>query len=462
MRGEIKGGASYFDGVKMSFAHIRMLLLCAVCYMFDQMDTNIFAYAAPVLRENWGVTLGQIAQVNSYNYLGMFIGAVSGGWIADRFGRKAAVILSITVFSVGSLAGGISTNFPFLAFTRFISGIGLISMVVVTMTYITEMSPTAHRGKFISLILAISTIGTPVGAAIARWIIPMSTESWRIVFIFGGATVLLLPLCLAWFKESPRWLISKGRTAEAEKVVKILTGKEVDLSLESVEKPKKIGNIATLKVMFSREYLRRTIVLIFITISVTLGAHLLGGFYPTMLRENAGFELTIVLNIMAISWWGMPFGNLSAATVTDKGGRKIPLGVYQIINGLTFIVCGLWAIPAVIGIAQFLSRVFGGGAVSMLYTYQAESYPTHIRSNAVGLISGSCRILSAVSVFIVPPILAAYGWLGMHLINAAIIIIPSIILIIWGERTSGKSLEEINNAAATIPAQHADLSVKSN
>lgn len=437
-------GVSYFDGAKMSFTHLRMLFLCAVCYMFDQMDTNLFAYAAPVLRETWGVTVNQIARVNSYYYVGMFIGAVYGGWIADRFGRKAALIASIAVFSVGSLAGGLATAFPFLAFTRFISGIGLISMVVVSMTYITEMSPSAHRGKFISLILAISTIGSPVGAAIASWIIPMSDESWRIVFAFGGATIFLLPLCFAWFKESPRWLISKGRTAEAERVVKFITGQDVDLTSEVVEKPKKAGNIETVKVMFSKGYLRRTIVLIFITISVTLGAHLLGGFYPTMLRENAGFQLTIALNIMAISWWGMPVGNLSAATVTDKGGRKIPLAVYQILNGVAFIICGLWAIPAVIAVAQFLSRLFGGGAASMLYTYQAECYPTYIRSNAVGLISGFSRILVAVSVFIVPPILAVYGWLGMNLINAAIIIVPCIVLLIWGEKTGGKSLEELH------------------
>lgn len=442
-------GVNYFDGAKMSFAHLRMLFLCAVCYMFDQMDTNLFAYAAPVLRENWGVTVNQIAQVNSYYYVGMFIGAVYGGWIADRFGRKAALILSIAVFSAGSLAGGLATAFPFLAFTRFFTGIGLISMVVVSMTYITEMSPSAHRGKFISLILAISTIGSPVGAAIASWIIPMSKESWRVVFVFGGATILLLPLCFAWFRESPRWLISKGRNAEAEYIVKMLTGKEVDFSSEVIEKPKKAGNIATLKVMFSRGYLRRTIVLLFITVSVTLGAHLLGGFYPTMLRENAGFELSIALNIMAISWWGMPVGNLTAATVTDKGGRKIPLAVYQILNGVAYIVCGFWAIPMVITVAQFLSRLFGGGAASMLYTYQAECYPTHIRSNAVGMISGFSRILAALSVYIVPPVLAVHGWLGMNLINAAIIIVPSIVVLIWGEKTGGKSLEELHQTRKT-------------
>jgi putative MFS transporter len=435
---------SYFDDSKLTFTHLRMLLLCAFCYLFDQMDTNLFALAAPMLQETWGVTIEQIAQVNFYNYFGMFLGAVCGGWLADRLGRKPTLVLSIGLFSAGSLAGGLAMNFEFLAATRLFAGIGLISMVVVSMTYVTEMSPSKHRGKFISVILAISTLGNPIGSAIASQVIPLNEESWRIVFIIGGSVLFLLPVCLVWFKESPRWLISRGRNADAEVVVRYLTGRNVDLSrLSPIEQPK-MGNAETLKVMFSREYLKRTIVLICITFSVTLGAHLLGGFYPTMLRENAGFALTISLNIMAISWWGMPLGNFTAAFVTDRGGRKLPLGFFQIINGIAFIVCGLIVNPFVIGIAQLLSRVFGGGAASMLYTYQAECYPTRIRSNAVGLISGTSRIIAAGSVLVVPLMLTSFGWMGIHIINAGIIVIPALILLIWGENTGGRSLEELN------------------
>ncbi|MGB9858541.1 MAG: MFS transporter [Moorellaceae bacterium] len=443
--GGIQAGLGYFDGVKLSSLHKRIMLLVAVCYMFDQMDTNTFAYAAPVLRETWGVTMEQIAQVNSYYLWGMFMGAVFGGWLADKMGRKATLIFCVAVFSLASIGGGLATNFSFLAFTRFICGIGLIGMVVVATVFIAEMTPSDRRGQLVSLTVAFGTLGVPVGAALARWIVPLSAESWRYIFLLGGATVFLLPLCFAWFKESPRWLVSRGRLGEAEKVIKELTGQEVKWSLQAIETATRGSNLEALRVMFSRVYLRRTLVLFLITIGVVVGgAHLLAGFYPTILQEYAGFELTLVLSIMAISWWGIPFGHVSAALVSDRGGRKIPLAIYSIINGLAYIVCGFMALPVVVTAALFISRVFGGGSASMLYTYLAECYPTHVRSNAVGLLMGSSRVIAAVAVLIVPPVLRAYGWLGIHLLNAAIILIPAIIVLIWGERTSGRTLEELN------------------
>ena len=428
---------------------LRILFLCAFFYIFDQMDTNLFSYASPVLMTNWGVTVDDIAVANSVNFFGMFLGAVFGGWFADRVGRKKGIILSVTLFSIGSLAGGLAWNFPFLVFTRLIAGIGLISMVVVTMTYITEIAPSAHRGKVISLTMALGTLGVPVGSAIAAWIVPMSEESWRVIFIFGGLTILFLPLCFSWLKETPRWLFSKGRAEEARVIAEYLYDDDADrVSMISMAAPrqKTSSNRDTLKVMFSKDYLQSTIVVICITISVTLGVHLLTSFYTVVMQEYAGFELTVILTIMAVSWWGMPLGNLLAASFTDKGGRKIPLGVFQGINGLTYVVAGLFANPIVLGTTLFLSRLFGGGAVSILYTYQAENYPTRIRSTAVGLISGASRLLSSLGVYIVPPILAAGGWVGIHMFNAAIIIIPCIILFIWGKRTGGRSLEEINAA----------------
>lgn len=445
MSNYIQDGTNFFDGVKMSSSHKKMLWLCAVCYMFEQMDTSTFSYAGPILMKNWGISMTQLAQANFYNFIGMFIGAILGGWLADKIGRRMMLILSITVFSVASIACGLSMNFAFLCLTRLIVGIGLTAMVVVVMVYISEMTPSGNRGRFLSLTVALGTIGIPLGAAFARWVVPLTTESWRLIFIIGGATVLLLPLAFSWLKESPRWLMSKGRYAETEKVIKALTGREVHLDTVGLVTLKKSSSyFEAIKVMFSRAYLRRTIVLLFITNGIILGAYLLSGFYPAMLQDNAGFDLTLVLSIMAISWWGIPFGNASAAMVSDKGGRKIPLAVFSIINGLTYLVCGFIVIPGVIIAAVFISRVFGGGSASILYTYLAESYPTHVRSNINGLVMGSSRLVSALAVLAVPPILAAYGWVGIHIVNAAIIIIPSIIVLIWGERTSGKTLEELN------------------
>lgn len=440
-------GPTYFDGTKLSSSHKRMLWLAAICYMFDQMDTGTFAYAAPVLVKNWGLTMDQIAQVNSYGLVGMFLGATVGGWVSDKIGRKLTMILSIALFSLSSLANALATNFHILAITRFLTGMGVIAMVVVAMVFIAEIMPAHHRGRYQALTLACGTIGVPLGAMFARWVVPMHTESWRYIFFLGSASILLVPLCMIIFKESPRWLVSKGRIAEAEKIIYQITGNEVDLSAEAKRKRNKSTSIVALKLMFGKEYLKRTLILLIVTNGVVVGVNFLASLYPTILQEYAGFQLTLVLSIMAISWWGIPFGDLAASTVSDRGGRKIPLAVFAIINGLTFFASGFMPFPAVITAAIFISRIFGGGSASMLYAYLAESYPTYVRSKAVGLIMGQSRIVAAAVILIVPSILAAYGWIGVHVVNAAIILVTALIALLFGEKTSRKTLEEINQTA---------------
>jgi len=444
--GEAQVDSSYFDGIIIRSGHKKILWLCAVCYMFDQMDVSSFSYVAPVLIQNHGITMSQVAQVNSLNFIGMFLGAILGGWLSDKIGRKRALILSIAIFSLASLLNSISAHYYILALGRLFTGAGVIMMSVIAMVYLSEMMPSEHRGRYVSLTIACGTIGVPLGAAFARWVVPLSAESWRYVFLLGGASILFLPLCFSWFKESPRWLVSKGRNTEAEKVIKEITGQVVDFSLKVTEKTKKSSTLETVKVMFSKEYLKRTITLLLITNGIVVGVHFLSGFYPAMMQETAGFELTLILTIMTISWMGVPLGDLSASFVSDRGGRKIPLAVYAIISGVAYLLCGFYAIPVVIIGAMFAIRFFGGGSASMLYTYLAESYPTYVRNNAVGLLMGSSRIIAATAVLSVPWILENYGWLGVHLVNAAIIIIPAVVVLIFGEKTGKRTLEEINSS----------------
>lgn len=441
--------AQYFEGPRACFRMRRMLVLLAVCYMFEQMDVGTFAYVAPVLIEGWGISVSQVAQVNSLSFVGMFVGAIVGGWLGDKIGRKKTLIASVVIFSVGSIASGLAASFSFLILARFVVGVGVTAMVIVAMVFICEVAPSSGRGSYVSLTTALGVLGVPLGALFARWVIPMNPEGWRWVFVLGGGAITLVPLCFVWLVESPRWLVAKGRTAEANKILLELTGHSVASSEHRVVEEKSSIR-ETLRVMFCKEYSRRTVVLVFIMNGVIVGAYLLAGFYPTILQKYAGFELTLVLSIMAISWWGIPFGDLLASRVSDWRGRKVPLAVFTIINGVTYIVCGLWAIPMVIIAAVFLSRIFGGGSTSMVYTYVAESYPTRIRSNAVGMIMGLSRLVSAASVLVVPAVLAEHGWLGIHLLNAAVVTIPAVIVLVWGEKTSKRTLESLNRTDDAI------------
>ena len=436
-------GPSYFDGTKIGNTQKKFLWLAALVYFFDQMDNGTFSYAVPALIKNWGITTAQVAHVNSLNYFGMFLGAVFGGWLSDRIGRKKAMLTGILTFSLGSLGNAFATSFPVMAGARLVTGFGVVATVIVAMVYIAEMLPSENRGRYQSLTIACGTIGIPMCALFARWVVPMGPETWRYVFVLGSCGIFLALLGFFWFKESPRWLVSKGRIEEAENLVEEITGQKVDLRAVSIKEVKKVGNIEALRVMFSKEYIKRTLVLGTLGLGINLGIFFIGTFYTTMLTK-IGLPVATVLTIAAISDWGSPAGDLTSSFFVDKGGRKIPIVVFCVIAGALSIVCGMSTLPILVVITLTVHRIFRAGSLVMFWSYLAESFPTHIRSNASGFVFGSGRLAAALSQFALPVLWANYGWAGLNTINGLFFILPAILVLFLGEKTSKRTLEELN------------------
>lgn len=437
------GGPTYFDGVKIGISQKKFLWLIALAYIFDQVDNGTFSYAAPSLIKYLNFTKEQIASINSFNYFGMFLGAIFGGWLSDKIGRKKGLMTTVSIFSIASMTNGLGSTFPVIALARALTGFGVVATVVIAMVYIAEMMPSEQRGKYQALTIASGTIGVPIIGAFAAWFIPQAVDNWRIIFFIGGAGFFIPVVGYFWLKESPRWLVSKGRTAEAEMLVKEMTGREVDLSGEAHKNVKKSNNIEALRIMLSKGYIKRTLILVFLSLGITLGAFFLGGFYTTAMTQG-GMAMSAALTVMAIAAWGIPLGDFTSSFISDKGGRKIPIAIFCFVQGAAAILAGATFIPVIIAIALVIQRIFGAGSMTMLWTYLAESFPTHIRNNAVGITFGFARIMASLSQFALPGLYTAYGWFGLNTTNAAIIIIPAIIALIWGEKTSQKSLEELN------------------
>lgn len=444
MAGITQGGKSYFDGIKIGLSQKKFLWLAAIYYVFDQADQTTFSLAAPSLIKNWQLTTQQIGNINSLGFLGMFFGALFGGWLSDLIGRKKSIVTCISVFSLGSIFNGLANGYLMLLIARFLTGFGCVAMVVIAMVYIAEMLPSENRGKYQALTIACGTIGVPLLGLFAAWFIPQNpTFNWRVVFFIGGASIFLIPVGMSWFKESPRWLVSKGRIQEAEAVFEEITGQKIDLSNQVVQKAEKVSYIETIKILFGKAYIKRTVLIMILAFGVILSAALIGQFYTTMLTKT-GMAMATVLTIVSLANWGTPLGDFSASLVSDKGGRKIPICIFMIIAGCGVLLQGSSLTPWIIVIGMFIFRIFGGGAMSMLYTYLAENFPTHIRNNAVGMIFGTGRLLASVSQLYVAVMFAAYGWFGINVIDAMLFFIPAVLILLWGEKTSGKTLEELN------------------
>lgn len=436
----------YLDDAKMGKEHYKFLIILALAYAFDQMDLFTFSYVAPALTKYWDASMEWIGLVNSCTFVGMLFGCWFGGWLSDTFGRKKAFLFSVFFFSVFSILNGLAPNKELFLVFRTLTGFGILSMVVVAMVYITEILPAASRGKWQAIALATGLLSVPLIGQIANVIVPNNPNGWRHIFFIGGTGFIIFIMALLWLKESPRWLIHKGRLAEAEAVIqRFLPDEKVDISNEAsvggIEK-EEAGTIEALKVIFSSKYAQKTTVLIIMVCLITVGYFMFFGWMPTLLNKY-GFSLDEALWMSALVSFGSPIGNYIAAFFTDKGGRQVPIVIYSVLVGVLTIVFGIIKVPMLIVGIGFLVRVLMDGVFVIMWSYLAESYPTYIRNSGTGFIYSLGRLLTAVAMVVVPIVYQGFGYTTLFTVIGVMFLIVAVTTGIWGEKTAGLSLDEI-------------------
>ena len=196
--------------------------------------------------------------------MGQLIGAIAGGWLAERFGRRPVIVASILWFGLFSIACAFAWNYQSLLILRTFKGLGLGAEVPVAATYISELAKARGRGRFVLLFEMVFPVGILMAALLGRWIVP--NLGWQYMFYVGGLPALLALFMMRQLPESPRWLASRGRMQDAaitlseiESAVERATGKLLPPH-QSLKAPawKKGADWSDL---FKGIYLKRTLVL---------------------------------------------------------------------------------------------------------------------------------------------------------------------------------------------------------
>lgn len=445
-------GATYFDCMtKFGKTHKHFLIIATIAYFFDQMDMGMFSYVAPAIMADLGYDQAHLATISSMSFWGMCFGGLIAGWMGERFGRKNGLLAIISIFSLAQLANIFTKNIYLFCFFRFLVGFGAVGMLVIAMTYISEMMPSQKRGRYQALTIAIGSSALPLCSLFATIIIPMGNHTWRYVFLIGALGILLVPFGLKWLRESPRWLVSKGRIQEAEAIVTECTGLPCDLTSELTriqnQKKSNLSMIQAVKIMLDRRYLRTTSVVILLAVGITVGNFFLAN-WNTVYQVDHGWEYQIALFTSFLIVFGNPLGDLLASLISDKGGRRIPIACCCLVAGLGYFLAGqLMELHVPFTIVMFMRGTCVAASMTMLWTYCAESFPTAVRSNASGIILSFARGLTAFVTPIVPILYVSLGVGGIYAVNSLMFIIPAILVLLFGKSTAGKTLEEIEAEA---------------
>jgi putative MFS transporter len=448
------------DRLPITRVHKRALATLAFVFLFEFGDLNTFAYVAPSLIKHLGFSVPDIAVVTSAAFLGMAIGAIFGGRISDRFGRKRALLFSTLTFSVFSLLNAGGFNVPSFVVFRFLTGIGLSAMVVAATTYISEVMPADRRGRMQSAVMAVGLAGIPFMSFSARAIVPLAGDSWRLIFVLGAAALLAVPALRA-LPESPHWLMHKNRPEAAEAVVERFEARAQPLPpLQEPTVPAPTAPLSLAQTargygqLFRSPVGRRTLFLAIVWVFQTLGFYGFVAWVPTLLAQH-GFTIAQSLGFSALTTIGAVPGALLAWPITDRLGRKGPLVVVSLLTAASGLAYGLTFNPVAIVAFGFCVNLLIQTFATLLYAYSPELFPTGLRNAGHGLVYGTGRLANIFGPALVAVIFGSLGYQAVFVYIAVCWLIVALAIALFGPRTGKRPLESLSEETAP-GEEHAD------
>ena len=434
--------------------HLRARLIMGSATFFDAFDALSLAFVLPVLVRLWGITPVQIGWLIAAGYLGQFAGALIFGALAERYGRIRSVVGATALMSVMSVACALAGNFPALLVLRTIQGIGVGGEMPVAAVYINELSKAHGRGKFFLLYEMIFPIGLMMTGQIGAIVVP--TLGWQSMFLIGGIPGLVIAVLLLRLRESPRWLIQRGRLEHAEAIIEEMEA-AAGMNTETTKDTNNINDLRELRPLrdlrgsqtrwfelLSPAYRARTLAVWVLWACAYFITNGLNNWMPTLYNRVYGLSLQESLRAGTLNNIAQVALLLVCAFVIDRVGRRRWMTVCFIAGALLLAVLGTFASGSVGAVIALVTISYGivGSANAVLYLYTPEIYPTRMRAIATGAATCWLRLASAAAPLLVGYLVAAGGTGAVFLMFAAAGVIGALAAA-WMVETRNRRLEEI-------------------
>jgi MFS transporter, putative metabolite:H+ symporter len=440
--------AARLERLPYSRWHILVSAFLGVAIFFDSFDALSIAYVLPVISREWHIAPQSIGGLISISNVGQAIGALFFGYLAERIGRIPTARLTIALIAVMSLACAFTTNYQELFWCRFVEGIGLGGEIPVASAYISEILRAERRGGSFLSYQMIFPVGL-LGAGIAGTAV-VPTLGWQWMFVLGALPAFVALVLRRTCPESPRWLASRGRLAEADAIVTrieriVSRDGAVDLSPpRPLAAPPTTGKTRWQE-LFQERYRARTLLVWVLWAATYLISQGLQSWIPTVYREVYHLSLQQSLNYAVAAPVGTVLGSILCATVIDRVGRRLWFIAAFLL--LTAGLVELWTVGADTAVGMLIGYGFCSlwtGSLSMsIFLYTAEIYPTRMRALGVSWATFWLRIAATAGPLMVGFILPRWGIGGVFLVFALVALIGFAAALFMIE-TSRRVLEEVS------------------
>jgi putative MFS transporter len=404
----------------------------------------------PVLAGTWHLSTAEIGYLLSGTFFGQLLGAILFPWIAERYGRLRAASYSIWVVGLMSLLCAASWSFGTLIFSRVIQGIGIGGEIPVAATYINEIAQSKTRGRFFLMYESAFAAGYLIATLLA--VLLVVRFGWQLMFIIGALPAFVAAVMRRMLPESPRWLASKGRNQEADKIVSQMEseaqtklGRDLPAPDYSVAPPP-VGRRTDLRELFTPFYRMRTLVVWSVWGLSFFVTQALNSWLPTIYRQELHLSVQQALEFTLATHCITIVSTIAVALAIDHTGRRAWIGYSLLIGSLSLLGLafqgGTNAI--VLLICATVANFFFASVSVSIYVFTAELYPTRMRALGCGMGSTVRNVFTTLSPMAVAFMLSGYGLPGVFTMLGLAPLIPCLMVLMWGTETKGRVLEEVS------------------
>jgi len=369
----------------LSHFQVVAISLCGLVNFLDGFDTHVMALTAPAIAAEWGLPHKGMTLVLAASLVGLAVGAGLFAPLGDRFGRRPALVWSMALIGVTTLAGAMATSIPQLILLRFLTGVGLGVSIANSAALISDYTPPAKRGAFVTLAYTVSALGSVLAGLSAPYLI--EAFSWQGVFMAGGVLSLILAVGLwVWLPESLQFLIARkpGARVTARTLQKVwpdLTPAHLTVPSDAISRP-------SFWRLLDAAMLPRTLTLWVMLAFNLFVLYLIVSWLPILLIRTGWSQQQALYGTAAIPLGGI-VGGLVIAFASARGWLlSAALAATWVLGGVALALpLALPSFTPDVGLAWGLLAVIGfsiAGGTFGLTALAACAYPVEVRATGVG------------------------------------------------------------------------------
>jgi putative MFS transporter len=442
--------AARMERMPLTRTQIKARIIVGTATFFDGYDSLVMGLVMPVLASAWGLSTAEIGFLLSGTFFGQLLGALLFPYLAERYGRLRSASYSIWVVGIFALVCAASWSYASLTFSRVLQGIGIGGEIPVAATYINEIAHSKTRGRFFLMYEAAFAFGYLICTLLA--VLLVSKYGWKVMFLIGACPAFVAAIMRRTLPESPRWLVSKGRTKEADEIVSNME-REAEAKLGSSlpppdfsVAPPPVRKSTDLRELFTPFYRMRTFVVWSIWGLSFFVTQALNSWLPTIYRQQLhlsvqqSLEFTLATHCISIG------SAIAVALAIDHVGRRIWIGSALLIGALSLLTLAIQGAqdPLFMLICATVANFCLASVSVSIYVFTAELYPTRMRALGCGMGSTVRNVFTTLSPTMVALMLTNYGLPGVFTMLGLAPLIPCLMVFAFGTETKARVLEEVS------------------